>query len=142
MIYVALLLTLANQIRLTNLEKNDEELTEILKTADLLLDDPSLALHNTFKKLTKKNPRHFLELKNEFKPKLDDNCLYIGIHIRGGDILGGDGQEGREIHAPDYYKKHDLPSYSAFPLAKDDFLELTLFHRYELLLTRCLLLFL
>ena len=31
----------------------------------------------------------------------------------------------RNDWAPDYYKKHDLPSYSAFPLAKYDFLELT-----------------
>lgn len=87
------------------LEKNNEEIKELLKNNDLQLDDPSYALHNTFCKLTKKNPRHFLEFKDELKPKLDNDCLYIGIHIRGGDILGGDKQDGREIHTPDYYKK-------------------------------------
>lgn len=87
------------------LEKNNEEIKELLKNNDLQLDDPSYALHNTFYKLTNKQPQHFLELKDELKPKLDNNCLYIGIHIRGGDILGGDSQDGREIHTPDYYKK-------------------------------------
>lgn len=87
------------------LEKDNEEIENLLKMNDLQLDDPSYALHNTFYKLTKKNPRDFLELKDELKPKLDNNCQYIGIHIRGGDILGGDSQDGREIHTPDYYKK-------------------------------------
>ena len=87
------------------LDKNKEELNELLEEQNLLLDDPSYALHNTYYKLTHIDPRNFLELKNKFIPNLDSQFTYIGIHIRGGDILGGDGQEGREIHTPDYYKK-------------------------------------
>lgn len=77
---------------------------DMLNDFTLLLDDPSYALHNTFYKLTRVNPRFFLELKDEYIPKLDNNNINVGIHIRGGDILGGDGQDGREIHTPTYYK--------------------------------------
>ena len=87
------------------LEKTDEELKEMLKDCDLILDDPSYALHNTFYKLTNKDPRCYLELKDKYIPRLEnDKYTYVGIHIRGGDILGSDGQDGREIHAPSYYK--------------------------------------
>jgi len=36
---------------------------------------------------------------------LSDNETSVGIHIRGTDILGSDGNQGREIHLPEYYKK-------------------------------------
>ena len=45
-------------------------------------------------------PRDFLELKDEYIPKLDDNFVHVGIHVRGGDILGLDNSDGREIHPP------------------------------------------
>ena len=61
-------------------------------------------MHNVFYHVTRKDPRDFLQLKDEFKPKIDNNILYIGVHFRGGDILGGDGNQGREIHDYDYYK--------------------------------------
>ena len=70
---------------------------------EYILDDPAYCLHNVFYHITKTDPREFLELKDEFKPKLDKNILHIGIHIRGGDILGSN--MGREIHPFDYYKK-------------------------------------
>ena len=87
------------------LDKNMEELKELLKDNDLVLDDPSYALHNTFYKLTKKDPRYYLELKDKYKINLPENYTIVGIHIRGGDIRGKDGQDGREIHPPSYYKK-------------------------------------
>ncbi|MBM08562.1 MAG: hypothetical protein CMF69_03160 [Magnetovibrio sp.] len=88
------------------LEKTDKELKVLLKNQDLALDDPSYALHNTFYRLTNKDPREFLELKEEYVPKLEnDKYTYVGIHIRGGDILGSDGNDGREIHTSTYYKK-------------------------------------
>ena len=40
---------------------------------DLILDDPSYALHNTFYKVTQKDPRYFLELKDKFVPKLNND---------------------------------------------------------------------
>jgi len=87
------------------LDKNNEEIKEMLKTHDLLLDDPSYALHNTFYKLTNKDPRCYLELKDKYKKTtFSENDTIVGIHIRGGDILGRDGQDGREIHTPYYYK--------------------------------------
>ena len=87
------------------LDKNMEELKELLKDNDLVLDDPSYALHNTFYKLTKKDPRCYMELKDKYKVKFPENHTIVGIHIRGKDILGRDGQGGREIHTPSYYKK-------------------------------------
>lgn len=68
------------------------------------IDDPAYCLHNIFYKVTNKDPRFFLELKDEFKPKLKNDILYIGIHFRGGDIISGDGNNGREIHGFEYYK--------------------------------------
>ena len=87
------------------LDNDIEKLKEMTKECDLCLDDPSYALHNTFYKLTQKDPRDFLELKDEYIPKLDDNFVHVGIHVRGGDILGLDNSDGREIHPPSYYKK-------------------------------------
>ena len=49
------------------------------------------------------DPGEYLELKDEIKPKLASNYLHIGIHIRGGDIRGSDGNHGREIHHASYY---------------------------------------
>ena len=69
------------------------------------LDDPAYCLHNVFYKLTKFDPRFFLELKDKFKVDLQSDRLNIGIHIRGGDIISRDGNNGREIHEFEYYKK-------------------------------------
>jgi hypothetical protein len=73
--------------------------------SDYNIDDPASLLHNTFKKLTKKDPRDFLQIREEFKPVLDKSKVNVGIHIRGDDIISADGNNGREIHSPDYYKK-------------------------------------
>tara|TARA_Y100000034_G_scaffold115329_1_gene152384 strand:- start:56 stop:901 length:846 start_codon:yes stop_codon:yes gene_type:complete len=62
-------------------------------------------LHNNFYKLCKTNPRSFLKLNNSYSLSLSDNETSVGIHIRGTDILGADGNQGREIHTSDYYKK-------------------------------------
>lgn len=71
---------------------------------DYCIDDPAYCLHNVFYKITNKDPRCFLELKDEFKPKLQENILLIGIHFRGGDIINTDGNNGREVHEFEYYK--------------------------------------
>lgn len=62
-------------------------------------------LHNTFWELTKVDPRQFLKINDKYKTQLPKNKTNIGIHIRGDDILGADGNHGREIHPPEYYKK-------------------------------------
>lgn len=106
---------------------NLDNIREIIKRhkIQLLLDDPSYALHNTFHKLTKRDPRKYLELKDKYLPSIArysgsvtpdrasgaiapvelfvGDYIYVGIHIRGGDILGGNGCDGREIHTPEYY---------------------------------------
>jgi hypothetical protein len=74
------------------------------KNYDYILDDPANCLHNIFFYITKTNPRDFLKLKDEFKPILHDNIIYIGIHFRGRDIISSDGNCGREIHEFEYYK--------------------------------------
>lgn len=84
------------------------------------IDDPAYCLHNIFYQVTKKDPRDFLELKDEFKPELKYDMLYIGIHFRGGDILGGDGNQGREIHDYDYYK-HSIDYILKNKIKNDDY---------------------
>ena len=69
------------------------------------IDDPASCLHNVFYKLTKNDPRNFLKLKDKFNISLPIDTLNIGIHIRGGDIISRDGNNGREIHEFEYYKK-------------------------------------
>tara|TARA_Y100000389_G_C17395986_1_gene482538 strand:+ start:451 stop:1335 length:885 start_codon:yes stop_codon:yes gene_type:complete len=69
-----------------------------------IIDDPACCLHNVFIKITKKDPSIFLELKDEYKIKLDKDIIHIGIHIRGGDIISQNGNNGREIHEYLYYK--------------------------------------
>ncbi len=81
----------------------DDELLEFEKY-DYKIDDPAYCLHNTFYKIINDNPRTFLKLKDEFKVDLSKNILNIGIHIRGGDIISKDGNNGREIHEFEYYK--------------------------------------
>ena len=85
------------------LNKTDNELKEMAKNYTLNIDDPSYLLHNVFFKITRKDPREYLELKDNFKPKLSPDFIHIGIHIRGGDIRGSDGNNGREIHPASYY---------------------------------------
>ena len=82
------------------LNKTDDELIETTLANCLNIDDPSYLLHNVFFKVTKTDPRDFLELKDEFKPNLPPNFLHIGIHIRGGDKLV---KQVREIHPASYY---------------------------------------
>lgn len=68
---------------------------------EYILDDPAYCLHNIFYQVTKTDPREFLELKDEFKTKLQDNITYIGIHFRGGDKLK---VSKEEIHEFKYYE--------------------------------------
>ena len=65
--------------------------------------DNSFLFNNVFFKLTKIDPREFLQLKDVYKPNLNKDFIRVGIHIRGGDIRGADGNGGREIHPPEYY---------------------------------------
>jgi len=81
---------------------DDEKLD--FQNFDYCIDDPAYCLHNVFYKITNKDPRYFLELKDEYKPKFKNNILYIGIHFRGCDIIKDDGNNGREIHEFEYYK--------------------------------------
>ena len=57
-----------------------------------------------FWKITKTDPREFLKIREKFKPTMSENKTNIGIHFRGTDILGADGNHGREIHKPEYYR--------------------------------------
>ena len=61
-------------------------------------------LHNVFWKLCKNNPRKFLQINDTYKRSFPEDEVSVGIHIRGTDILGADGNQGREIHLPEYYQ--------------------------------------
>ena len=81
--------------------KNILENKQLDDDNDYKLDD--YALHNVFYKITKTDPREFLQLKDVYKPKLDKDYIHVGLHMRGGDIRGADGNGGREIHSSEYY---------------------------------------
>ena len=70
---------------------------------DFYIDDPAYCLHNVFYKVTKTDPREFLKIKDEYKVNLTPEKVHVGLHFRGTDILGADGNHGREIHSADYY---------------------------------------
>jgi len=60
-------------------------------------------IHNIFWKVTKKDPRNFFKVNSEYKKNFSNDKVHVGIHLRGADILGADGNQGREIHSPKYY---------------------------------------
>lgn len=94
-----------------NSQDNDNLLTwESIIESDLSTLDEKIdysigpyCLHNTFFKLTKTDPRNFLKVNNNYKKDFSDDEVHVGVHLRGTDILGGDGNHGREIHYPKYY---------------------------------------
>lgn len=90
------------QVKLLTYEMilDDEKLD--FENYEYAIDDPAMCLHNVFYKLTKNDPRNFLELKDKFKMNLSGDTLHIGIHIRGGDVITTD--NGKEIHEFEYYK--------------------------------------
>jgi|TARA_R110002020_G_scaffold72542_7_gene186661 hypothetical protein len=61
----------------------------------------SLSLCGPYFRITKKDPRNFLKLKQTFLDDVQKTC--VGIHIRGGDTRGADGMNCREIHEAKYY---------------------------------------
>jgi len=72
------------------------------KDIDYEIDE--YAIHNVFWRVTKQDPRNFLKIADQYKKKLRTDVITVGVHFRGTDILGGDGNGGREIHTPEYYK--------------------------------------
>mgnify|MGYP003624323552 FL=1 len=100
---------LAGYKRASNPEKElgwlallDADLSMFSSDTEYVID--SYCLHNAFWKVTQQDPRTFLRIRPEFKKSLPDDSINIGIHLRGTDILGADGNHGREIHFPKYYK--------------------------------------
>jgi len=90
-----------------NLSWNDvlksQDLCELNKDYDYAVGP--YCLHNTFWKLTKKDPRDFIQINEKYKRNLPEDRVNVGIHLRGDDVLGADGNNGREIHFPDYYMR-------------------------------------
>jgi hypothetical protein len=78
-------------------------INELPNDIDFTIDDPAYCLHNVFFKVTHSDPRDFFKINDEYTVELDENKNNIGVHFRGTDILGGDGNNGREIHGPEYY---------------------------------------
>jgi len=64
----------------------------------------SYCLHNVFWKVTQTDPREFFKINEKYKRNMPENETSVGIHLRGTDILGADGNQGREIHEFEYYK--------------------------------------
>ena len=58
-------------------------------------------IHNFFYKLTHINPREFLQIKDEYKPKFEKDTTNVGVHFRGDDKLKVN--NGREVHSIKYY---------------------------------------
>jgi len=81
------------------------EIEQLHQQYDLSVDDPAYLLHNVYFSLTHVYPRKFLKIDKKFLPVFDENTINVGIHIRGDDIRGADGNNGREIHSFAYYKK-------------------------------------
>jgi hypothetical protein len=92
-----------NQVLLNWQSVLESDISLLPAGTDYYIDDPAYCLHNVFYKVTKTDPRNFLEIKDEYKKELSSDKVHVGIHFRGTDILGGDGNEGREIHYPRYY---------------------------------------
>lgn len=82
--------------------KNHDELRKKYSQGDWKLH--TLSLCGPFFRITKKDPREFIELLH--KPILQTSGKKAaGIHIRGGDTRGADGMNCKEIHPSEYYKK-------------------------------------
>ena len=80
-----------------------DNIKTMYNTYDLVLDDPAYMLHNVFFQITHQDPRKFLPITNNYKRNLPPEIKNVGIHFRGTDILGADGNHGREIHRSEYY---------------------------------------
>jgi hypothetical protein len=81
----------------------NSDITSLPQDRDFHIDDPAYCLHNVFYKLTKSDAREFLKIKDIYRKNLPQEKVNVGIHFRGTDILGADGNHGREIHYPKYY---------------------------------------
>jgi len=82
--------------------KNQEELIDTYSRGNWRLH--TLSLCGPFYRVTKKDPRDFIKLRNPAS-LIHDSKAVVGIHIRGGDTRGADGMNGREIHPAEYYIK-------------------------------------
>lgn len=76
-----------------------EELKEKYSEGNFKLH--SLSLSGPFFRITKRDPRDFLEINWDID--FPDSEVVVGIHIRGGDTRGDDGMQCKEIHSPEYY---------------------------------------
>ena len=101
---------LSTHINSSNLEttlKWDEVLDMDYSTTPIHVNDylvGSYCLHNVFWKVTQTDPREFFKINEKYKRNIPENETSVGIHLRGTDILGADGNQGREIHEFEYYK--------------------------------------
>lgn len=78
----------------------ETELLDKYSTGDWKLNTYSLC--GPFFRITKKDPREFLKLREVVDLDHNDQ-VSVGIHIRGGDTRGADGMDCKEIHPPEYY---------------------------------------
>jgi len=63
-----------------------------------------LSLCGPFFRITKQDPRKFIQLKKRYTNQA--STTHVGIHIRGGDLRAervGHSRHEREIHPPEYY---------------------------------------
>ena len=81
----------------------NSDIISLPKDRDFYIDDPAYCLHNVFYKITRSDPREFLKIKDVHRKNLSQEKVNVGVHFRGTDILGADGNHGREIHYPKYY---------------------------------------
>ena len=100
-----------------------EELKEKYSEGNFKLH--SLSLAGPFFRITKRDPREFLKLREVVDLDHNDQ-VSVGIHIRGGDTRGADGKDCKEIHPPEYYINaidfvlEEYNNHVAFYLCTDD----------------------
>ena len=119
--------TPGSSYEITCKELNDLSINQIKEIGDQY-DNVSIhdyALHGPFYKICQEDPRKFLSLKPEYKANFNFDYPIAGIHIRGGDIRGGDGNNGREVHNSEFYIRAiesvlKIKPESKFFIATDD----------------------
>ena len=82
-------------------------------------------LHNIFFEVAHRDPREFLVVRAPRRTPQAKISTKVSIHVRGGDTLGPDGNNGREFHPVEYYNRavdmvlEDFANCSFF-VASDD----------------------
>ena len=62
-------------------------------------------IHNYFFDFCNKKPSELIFVKDKYKFRIKEKKNVLGLHIRGGDIISADGNQGFELHDISYYRR-------------------------------------